>query len=97
LLRARIDEQIAVARKRLESADTLILESNPLIEPKEKVKEVVDHVLTAVVAERIQIRFSTIAEYREWAYNCVNRALHKKWKCGKVDRLQTTGRRLAGR
>jgi hypothetical protein len=56
-LRARIDEQIAEARKRLEAADTLIVDFNPVIDPSliapvhgrrprvGKVKEVIDQVL----------------------------------------------------
>lgn len=69
-----------------------------------KVREVIEELLVAaapeslptpeiafLVAERIQIRFATVAEYRTWAYNCVNRALYKMWEAGKVDRMQTTG------
>lgn len=53
-----------------------------------KVREVIDQVLLEaapeslptpeiafLVAERTGIRFSTIGEYRKWAYNCINREL----------------------
>jgi hypothetical protein len=113
-LRDRIDEQIAEARKRLEAADTLILDFNPVVDPSlitpvhgrrprvGKVKEVIDQVLQEAapralptqeiafeVAERIKIRFATVGEYRDWSVNCGHRALHKKWREGKVERQQT--------
>jgi hypothetical protein len=112
-LRARIDEEIEAAHERLESADTLMLEFNPLIDPGQiepvrgrrartgKVKEVIDQVLLEaapqalptpeiafLVAERIEIRFSIVGEYRTWAVNCVYRALHKKLEGGLVERQQ---------
>ncbi len=115
-LRALIDEEIAAARKRLESADVLIHDFNPLLDPGQiepvrsrqgrygKVKEafcqvVLDAAPEALptpeiafrVADMLQIRFLTAADYRKWAKNAINRDLHRKWTEGAVERLQTPG------
>lgn len=43
------------------------------------------------VAERIQIRFYSVADFRKWAKNCVNRELHRRWTAGQAERQQTPG------
>jgi hypothetical protein len=115
-LRTLLDEELAAARKRLESADTLIRDFNPLLDPTliepvrgrkprtGKVREAVAQVLDAAapadlptpeiafrVAEQIQIRFHSMADFRKWAKNCINRELHRRWTAGLAERQQTPG------
>ena len=47
--------------------------------------------IARLVAERIQIRFHSTADFRKWAKNCINRELHRQWTAGKVGREQTSG------
>lgn len=46
--------------------------------------------IALLVAERIRMRFHSLADFRKWAKNCINRELHRQWKAGKVEREQQT-------
>lgn len=119
-LRALIDEQLAAALKRRESADNLIREFNPLLDPtaiqpvrarrgrygphgsfKKTVYAVLDEAggeslpsaeIGFRVALRLDVKFASIEQHREWSHNCVNKELLRQSRRGDVERIRGENR-----
>lgn len=115
-LRRLLDVEIENARTRLQSADTLIRDFNPLLDPSRiqpvqsrkapygKLREAVRLILQGaaptalptsevafLVAEKLELRFHTVADFRSWTKNAVHRELRKQTETGTLERLPIAG------